>query len=170
MAGRKNEPIDNQQKDRHLFKLVELEDYEVASDDPDIRGWSVLDRNRKEVGRIDELIVDPYKEKVRYLDVVPNTERSVNEGDQHLLIPVGAARIDDHENKVIIDEIDQDRLENYPMYRGDYISRDIESQIVERFNRPESLNQQRSDSVDFYAHELYDESRLYSSRNKNRNK
>lgn len=168
MVERRNESGERRQHDRHLFKLTELDDYKVASGDPDVRGWSILDRDRNEFGRIDELIVDPERERVRYLDVVPNTQRSVDEGDQHMLIPVGAARIDDDGNKVIVDEIDQERLRSYPMHRGDYISRDIENQVVEKFNRPGGANPNRTDAGDFYEHELYDENRFYSGRNQNR--
>jgi photosynthetic reaction center H subunit len=168
MVERRNESGERRQNDRHLFKLTELDDYNVASGDPDVRGWSILDRDRNEFGRIDELIVDPDRKKVRYLDVVPNTQSSVDEGDLHMLIPVGAARIADDGNKVIVDEIDQEHLRSYPMHRGDYISRDIENQVVEKFNRPGGANRNRTDAADFYEDELYDENRFYSGRNQNR--
>lgn len=153
--------------ERHLFKLTELDDYKVSGDDPDVRGWSILDRDRNEFGRIEELIVDPEKEKVRYLDVVPNTKESVDEGDLHMLIPVGAARIVDDENKVIVDGIERDRLDSYPMHRGDYFSRDIEHRVVESFSTPGGGSLSSTETGDFYDHVLFDVDRFYTGRNRN---
>lgn len=169
MVERRNDPGERGQNDRHLFKLTELDDYKVSGDDPDVRGWPILDRDRNEFGRVEELIVDPEKEKVRYLDVVPHTQQSVDEGDLHMLIPVGAARIIDDENKVIVDAVDQDRLRSYPMFRGDYISRDTELRVVESFPTPGggSLNSTETGG-DFYEHYLFDVDLFYTGRKRNR--
>lgn len=167
MVDKRNEPGERRRNDRHLFKLTELDDYKVSGEDPDVRGWSILDRDRNEFGRIEELIVDPEKEKVRYLDVVPNTKQSVDEGDLHMLIPVGAARIVNDENKVIVDGIDRARLDSYPMYRGDYISRDTELLVVESFTTPGGGSLSSTDTGDFYEHTLFDVDRFYADRNRN---
>lgn len=58
---------DDDDNKKHLYALNELDDYEVDDDDPDVRGWDVLDENGKKMGKVEELIVDPQQMKVRYL-------------------------------------------------------------------------------------------------------
>ena len=60
--------------DPNLRRLGELDNFEVASDDPDVRGWDVKTRDGREVGEVEELIVDPSARKVRYLEVDLNRE------------------------------------------------------------------------------------------------
>lgn len=50
-------------------RLNELGDYRVSEEDPDPRGWTVVDRSGQAIGRVDDLIVDTDAMKVRYLDV-----------------------------------------------------------------------------------------------------
>jgi hypothetical protein len=158
----------NLNRDKHLFRLGELNDYKVASGDPDVRGWTIVDRDNREFGTIDELIVDPNQEKARYLDVVPSRERAAG-GEDHLLIPIGVARIDDSDNRVIVREINSELLNSYPPHRGDAITRDYEYEIVERFNRPDGTTAAtRHEGTDFYNSEIYNEDRFYTNRNRNR--
>lgn len=156
----------NINRDRHLYRLGELDDYKVASGDPDVRGWTIVDNDNREFGTINELIVDPDKEKVRYLDVVSKGDRASG-NEEHLLIPVGVARIDDDDNRVIVRDIDSEFLNSYPAYRGDQITREHEHQIVERFNRPESAGTERRGDADFYNHDVYNEDRFYTNRGRN---
>lgn len=50
-------------------RLQELggSDFEIAEDQPDIRGWDVKDENGKKIGEVDELIFDEQSRKVRYI-------------------------------------------------------------------------------------------------------
>lgn len=158
---------DNLNRDKHLYRLGELNDWKVASDDPDVRGWTIIDRDRREFGTINELIVDPDQEKVRYLDVVAKGQHASG-NEEHLLIPVGVARIDDDDKRVIVRDINSEFLNSYPAHRGDNITRDHEHQIIERFNRPDSSSRQAgAQGNDFYSHEVYDEDRFYTNRGRN---
>ena len=165
---------DNRHNNQHLFRLGELDDYRVAKEDPDVRGWKIVDRDNRELGRVEELIVDVDREKVRYLDVVP-TGDSRREGDHHLLLPIGVAQLDEHDNKVVMSGIERNLLDSYPPYRGEAISRDYEYAVIERFNGLERRDTERTeikDSArtenDFYDNRLYDEDRFYTNRTKNR--
>ena len=156
----------NRDNDRHLFRLGELNDYKVASDDPDVRDWALLDRDHQKLGTINELIVDPGKEKVRYLDVVPT--RGIRESeDEHLLIPVGVARINEKDHNVIVDTLDKDVLGSIPAYRrGDVITRDYELALVDRFNGIDGGSYPRTPSNAFYDNDLFNEDRFYTTRNR----
>lgn len=158
----------NINRDKHLFRLGELNDYKVASDDPDVRGWTIVDRDNREFGTIDELIVDPDQEKVRYLDVVAKGSHASG-NEEHLLIPVGVARIDDDDNRVIVRDINSEFLNSYPAHRGDEITRDYEYEVVERFNRPDgtTTTATRHEGTDFYNSEIYNEDRFYTNRGRN---
>lgn len=151
--------------DRHLYRLRELDDYKVASNDPDVRGWTIVDRDNREFGTIAELVVDPGQEKVRYLDVVQKGDRARPE-EEHLLIPVGVARIDDDSNRVIVKDMDASFLSSYPVHRGDEITRDYEVEVVERFNRPSGTTRERREGTDFYSNDVYNEDRFYTNRNR----
>lgn len=52
-----------------IAPLKELKDYKVAKEDPDVRGWMVLGRDGRTVGKVHDLLVDTGAMRVRYLDV-----------------------------------------------------------------------------------------------------
>lgn len=163
----RNERDQSLNRERHLYRLKELDDYKVANDDPDVRGWEIVDRDNRKFGTIDELIVDPAQERVRYLDVDPSSD-DLERRDGHLLIPIGAARIDENDHKVIVSQIDREMLSSYPAVSGNEISRDYEHDVVDRFNRPATTTRERREGPDFYNHDLYDEERFYTNRGRTR--
>lgn len=118
----------------NLFALKDLDDYKVASDDPDVRGWDVISGDNENIGKVDELIVDTKRMKVRYLvvDVVDKFSKTDN-ADHYMLIPIGAARLHEKSNDVVVSNITTDNFTNYPPYSsGGRISREHE-QSVRRF-------------------------------------
>lgn len=156
-------------RNKHLYRLGELNDYKVASNDPDVRGWPVVDRDNREFGTISELIVDPKQEKVRYLDVVTNRDNARgNDAEEHLLIPIGVARIADADDRIIIRDLDSQLLNSYPSHRGGEITRDYEYEVVERFNRPDATTRERREGTDFYNDDVYNEGSFYTNRDRNR--
>lgn len=82
---------------RHLMPLRELPRFKIAGHDPDIRGWSVFTSNGREVGRVDDLLVDTSIGEVVMLDV------DLAGSDRHTLAPVRAAWIDRDHDRVILD-------------------------------------------------------------------
>jgi hypothetical protein len=113
------------ENDRDLYYLHELPDYKVASDSADVRGWEVKDVDNRRVGKVDNLLVSKKDKRVVYLDVevdksviedgyktyrVPADEGvhgfSNKDGEDHIIIPIEVAKLDeDHEN-VITPEVD----------------------------------------------------------------
>lgn len=166
MTDKKSEK-EIQDDNRHLYRLHELKDYRVASDNPDVRGWEIVDRDKEKFGTIKELIVDPEKKKVRYLDVEPSSDLS-GAGNERLLIPIGVAKLDKDHNHVIVNEVDKDALASFPLYAGDAVGRDYEIDVVERFNRPDGTTTTTRETGDFYNAPIYDEDRFYTNRTENR--
>ncbi|WP_424494261.1 PRC-barrel domain-containing protein [Salinimicrobium sp. GXAS 041] len=146
---------DNKNKERHLFYLNELSDYKVASDDPDVRGWDVRDADDRVVGKVENLLVNKVTEKVVYLDV--EVDKSIieknhkpygnpvssdvhefinKEGENHLIIPIGHARLNEDKKFVYTDKINhQTFAETKRKQRGADVDREYEVVVLESYNR-----------------------------------
>lgn len=149
MADKKNDR-------KHLFYLNELSDYKVDSDDPDVRGWPVKDADNRTVGKVDNLLVSKAKKRVVYLDV--EVDKSILEanhdpygkssardgvhefinkdGENHLILPIGLARLNVDEKYVYTDRIDhQTFAETKRMEKGYDVDREYEVVVLESYNR-----------------------------------
>ncbi len=147
-----------------LYRLSDLTDYEVADNDPDVRGWNVLSADRKMIGKVNEMIVDLDAMKVRYLDVIINNEISdAGTNERQLLIPIGAAELDEKDDIVRVNDIETVTLLKLPAYQGGSISRDYERDLRRGLN-PDYKDEAEED---FYKDDLYDDSRFYRARNRN---
>lgn len=83
---------------RPLEPLHELNDYTVAAGDADPRGWDVLAKDGRRLGRVDDLVVDTESMKARYLDVaIPGPPASEAQANRHVLVPASAVRIGERE-------------------------------------------------------------------------
>ncbi|HEX6069110.1 MAG TPA: PRC-barrel domain-containing protein [Longimicrobiaceae bacterium] len=142
-----------------ILPLDELDGFQVAEGDPDVRGWQVCDAGGERIGEVDELLVDTEALKVRYLDV--ELDDSSVADDRHILIPVGYARLHERDDRILVDTLDRDRLSSLPPYSQEPLTREYETTILQRFGpaapRP-------SPSADLYAGDEYDDSRFYAPR------
>ena len=139
-----------------LASLRELEDFEVAAEDPDPRGWEVIAGDSRSIGRIHELIVDTTAMKVRYLDCKVDEETlGLSREDRHILIPAGYARLDEPNQKVIVDAVTSTDVRNLPVYGGLPVSHVYEQDLQTRFTggqRGESAREgPRYEEERFYA-------------------
>ncbi len=62
--------------DPEIVPLRDLRRYKVADSDSDVRGWDVFDGDGARIGTVDDLLVDPAAEQVRYLAVSLSPELS----------------------------------------------------------------------------------------------
>jgi hypothetical protein len=114
----------------NLQGLRSLHDHELAEGVPDVRGWKVVDRNGDRIGRVDDLIVDPNAQVVRYIDVdLRDSVSPDDDKDYHLLIPVGTARLDDNDDCVHADNLTKDQLGSYPRATRGGINRTYENDV-----------------------------------------
>src|SRR5919202_6803373 len=84
-----------------LVPLSDVNDLKVAEGNPDVRGWDVLASDGTEVGEVKDLLVDPAALKARYL-VVELDDDVAGVKDRRVLIPMGAARLDDRDDNVLL--------------------------------------------------------------------
>lgn len=87
----------------NLRRLRDLKNFEVAKNDPDVRGWDVKTSTGRSIGEVKELIVDPDARKVRYLEVGLNRDEAAGRERRDITIPIEAADIDRRDKAVRVD-------------------------------------------------------------------
>lgn len=155
---------DRKEHRKHLYYLHELSDFKVDSDDPDVRGWPVKDVDNRIVGKVDNLLVSKERKRVVYLDV--EVDKSIidanhdpygssassdvhefinKDGENHLILPIGLARLNLDEKFVYTDRIDHRTFaETKRMEKGYDVDRDYEVVVLESYNR--DLDRDRTDN------------------------
>jgi len=79
-----------------LTRLSKTSDFQVAPHETDVRGWTVVGSDGKNIGKVDDLLVDSARMKVTELDV------DVKGGD-HIYVPAAEAQIDRTRKEVRLD-------------------------------------------------------------------
>jgi hypothetical protein len=82
---------------RHLRPLSELKKIKIASGEPDIRGWHVFTSTGREVGEVNDLLVDTTIGQVVMLDL------DIDGTDRRSLAPIRSAWIDREHKRVVLD-------------------------------------------------------------------
>ncbi|MGI9043988.1 MAG: PRC-barrel domain-containing protein [Gemmatimonadaceae bacterium] len=139
--------------DRRLVRLEDLKGFQVADGDHDIRGWKVKTPDGNKVGKVEELIVDPVERRVRYMEVKADRKALGIDDDRHILIPIGATRLEDDGNDVLIERLPARGLAGAPAYTRGPITRDYETSLREYYGATAV-----SDGPDYYRDELYSDS------------
>lgn len=159
------------EKKKHLYYLNELSDFKVDSDDPDVRGWKVKDVDNRVVGKVDNLLVSKEKKRVVYLDV--EVDKSIidanhdpygkpasgdvhefmnKDGENHLILPIGLARLNRDEKYVYTDSIDHRTFaETKRKEKGADVDRDYEVVVLESYNR--DRDRENLDEADYRGRE-----------------
>lgn len=135
-----------------LERLDQNSDVDVASDEPDPRGWTIIGRDGRELGKVDHLIGDTGAMKVRYL--VMKADRGIVKDDRSLLIPIGLAELDTRRNRVIVNGLDATTVHSVPVYTGSSITREDERKICAAFADCHT-------GEDRYRHARYRDENLY---------
>lgn len=141
---------------KNLYYLNELSDYTVDGDYSDVRGWEVKDRDERTIGKVDNLVVNKRTERVVYLDVEVDSsiieanhqpyssaskEDGVHEflnadGENHLIIPIGLASLNEDDNIVYSDKINHKTFaETKRVKPNTPIDRTYETQVLSSYNR-----------------------------------
>ena len=163
---------DNYNNDNRLLELGGS-DFEIADNEPDIRGWTVKDDQGKTIGEVDELIFDPQSRKVRYL--VLDLEGNVLDLESRdVLVPIGLAELDQSDDDVFLPGITAAQLNMLPTYEKNSITRETETLVRTAFSGLGAAgvagaayagSSDQDDREDFYNHDHYNEDNLYRRRN-----
>lgn len=119
---------------RNLASLDELDDFKVADEDPDPRGWDIFAEDGRRIGEVDELIVDTSAMKVRYLDCdLDEAELGIEDRERHVLIPLDNARLDENAKRVTVEGITSEDVAMLPPFTGD-LSADYDAAFSARMS------------------------------------
>jgi hypothetical protein len=95
-----------------LARLSDLDDYMIADPYPDFRGWKIRLASGPRVGKVSDLIVDTNAMTVKYIEVkvdddvlIPRDPLVTDAGESYVLVPVGAARLADDDDAVVVDQL-----------------------------------------------------------------
>jgi uncharacterized protein (TIGR02271 family) len=128
-------PHNNNPSDRPsgqaLIPLSKAEGYRVAENNEDVRGWDVRANDGEKIGKVNDLLIDTGIDKVKYLEV--KVDRGLFGKDRNVLIPIGAARLADDDDVVLVDA-GKDALREYPDYTGQQITSDYETSLQSRLS------------------------------------
>jgi sporulation protein YlmC with PRC-barrel domain len=157
-------------KNRNLYYLNDLSDYKVADGYPDVRGWEVVDAEGRRVGNVDGLLVNKNRERVIYLDVEVNKDvieeghrpfatpdkKGVHEfinkdGEDHVIVPIGVASIDEDNNRVCTNEINRETFAKTKRFnRGSDIDRSAELIVFTTYFPNEDVSRDNNSGDRFY--------------------
>lgn len=158
-------------KESNLFYLDNLGKYKVANSDKDVRGWPVKDASDRVVGKVDSFLVNKNDERVVYLDVEvddsvieadykPYSSKAgsgvhdyINEdGENHVIIPVGMAHLNLNDGYVTTKKIDHDTFASTKrIKKRTPIERDYEIIVLDSYNRNDTQEENSySENDEFY--------------------
>lgn len=93
---------------RRLVSIDDLSGYTVAKGEPDVRGWEVCTLGGRELGEVEDLLIDPDRGEVVMLEVELR-----GEGGVHAEVPLRSVQIDRKRKVVLVDSGDIDEGTRY---------------------------------------------------------
>lgn len=153
------------QQTQGLVPLSKADGWEVPDGEPHIRGWEVDGADGRRLGKVDDLLVSIAARKVRYLIVDVDDDISGTK-DRRVLLPIGTARLDRDDEKVIAPGITAAGIAGLPAYNPSALTREHEEQLRTRLGGAGIVGAggaaaSSGKGKDFYAHEHFDENRFF---------
>jgi len=121
-----------------LRRLRDLPSFELATGDPDPRGWAVRGSDGHSFGTVDELLVDPVSQRVLYLNVLlesglPGVPPPGPHADRRILLPLAVVNLDTDGSNVFVTALNRDNVQYYPLFVDFMLPPDFESQMLAAF-------------------------------------
>jgi photosynthetic reaction center H subunit len=143
--------------------LGDLDNFEIAKNIPDPRGWDVMTADGSKIGKVRELIVDTGALRTRYIDVSLDRKALSLDKDRDVLIPIGDAQLDSSADEVVIDSLSARQLADLPEFTHGEITREYEAAVLPNFGLTPS---QVSEGSDLYSDRHFDDKRFFAPRAK----
>lgn len=146
----------------HLKELSNS-DYKIADDQPNINDWKIVDNSGKRVGKVKDLLFDKEAKRVRYIITDLNDGEILKE-DRKVLIPIGKAKLNKKDERVIMPNITRDNLSALPAYTNtDALTQEDEHAIRNSISGTGATGSYNRET--FYNHDDFDEDRFYDEDN-----
>jgi photosynthetic reaction center H subunit len=115
-----------------LRRLRDLPTFEMATGDPDPRGWVVRGGDGQVFGTVIELLVDPESQRVLYLNVelergLPGVPTPAPHAETQILLPLAVANLDIEGSSVFVTALRRDTISSYPPFVDFILPTDFES-------------------------------------------
>lgn len=140
--------------------------FEVAHDEPDIRGWKVVNMENIEIGKVKDLLFDIDSRKVRYLAIKLNG-KPLNLLSRDILIPIGLAELDKKDDFVLLPDVTAGQLATLPDYKKGKVTVETERAIRTVFSGTPTTGRDDTYSESnekFYDNDYFDADRMYQPR------
>jgi sporulation protein YlmC with PRC-barrel domain len=85
---------------RRLVSIDDLDGYSVADGEPDVRGWDVCTLGGRELGEVEDLLIDPERGEVVMLEI------ELRGDGLHAEVPLRSVQIDRKREIVVVDSGD----------------------------------------------------------------
>ena len=106
--------------------MKDLDNYKVMDGEPDIRGWNVYTATGRELGDVEDLLVDTDLGEVVMVDI------DLKRNDRHTLAPIKAAWIDREHRRVVLNTTMFDADDAIPAFGRR--TEPVESESIRQFN------------------------------------
>jgi sporulation protein YlmC with PRC-barrel domain len=149
-------------------RLIELDrsDFTIVKGDPDIRNWDVRNTAGRRIGKVDELIIDKMKRKVRYM-VVDLGKNDLDLDKRKVMIPIGLAELHRDDDDVILPQVETGQVALLPEYEKGRLNGDVERKICYTLGRKVETQhgtEGMEPDPEFYSHDYYNDDNLYRHR------
>jgi hypothetical protein len=123
-----------------LRRLRDLPDFEMATGDPDPRGWPVRGSDGHAFGTVTELLVDPETRRVLYLSVqldrgLPGVPTPPPHAETQILLPLAAVNLDTEGGSVFVTALRRDTISHYPPFVDFILPADFEAAMQQALNQ-----------------------------------
>lgn len=149
----------------HLAQLGDMDDYELADGEPDIRGWEICSVDGRSIGQVNGLLVDTNALKVRYVELELESDLAVDDDHRHAILPIGTARLKEEEDTMIV-SLRADVFRTLPPYTRGQLSREYERELMEGLVK--ALDDTSADpqamATEFYGSAYFDDQRPFLAR------
>lgn len=147
--------MEEQKRSGHLEELEHKHWYDIAEGDPDVRHWNIVDESGKKIGEVKDLLFDKEAKKARYL--ITNLRNGMLEKDIRVLVPIGRARIDKTNKRIILPAVSLSQLSRLPEYRDPEHLTNKDEQLIRNIFSGKESDMESYDRTRFYENEDFRE-------------
>jgi hypothetical protein len=127
-----------------LVHAKDVDDFKIPEGQPDPRGWKVKSTDGTTLGKVEDLLFDTGESRVRYIEVKADGDITKHGGRDYFLLPIGAARLDDDNDDVVV-QMGAEELTGVPAYERGKMSREYETSLRD-YVRERPTSERRMDS------------------------